>query len=443
MIKNIIALAIMMIALNSLSVMSADKVFPYDYEVNTLENGLKIITVPMPANGIVSYYTLVRTGARDEYEKGKSGFAHFFEHMLFRGTKKYPGTVYDSLIISIGADGNAYTTDDYTAYHLNLAKEDLDLVMELESDRFQNLSYPEADFKTESGAVYGEYRKNITNPSNVAWEKMKNTAFDKHTYEHTTIGYEADIKAMPTLYEYSKEFYSRYYRPENCILFIAGDISTKDIVSKAKKYYSSWERGYVKPKIETEPEQTAPRSAKVKYEGKTKPLLWIGYKADAFDPKSKSSIARELIGDLAFGSNSEIYKKLYLKEQKVQSLGAYFPNNRDPFLSIVITMLNDPKDLDYVEKEVQNAVNWYQNNLVDKKKLEDLKKRQKYGFLMGLDTPANLTSSLAKLIAITGGMDVVEDYFKTLSTITPQDIQDEAKRMTESKRTVIELMGTK
>ncbi|MER3330043.1 MAG: insulinase family protein, partial [Candidatus Kapaibacterium sp.] len=160
----------------------------------------------MPSNGIVSYYTLVRTGSRDEYEVGKTGFAHFFEHMMFRGTKKYPGTVYDSLIISIGADGNAYTTDDYTAYHLNLANEDLDLVMELESDRFQNLSYPEPDFKTESGAVYGEYRKNITDPGNVIWEKLKFTAFDKHTYKHSTIGFEEDIKAMPTLYEYSKEF---------------------------------------------------------------------------------------------------------------------------------------------------------------------------------------------------------------------------------------------
>lgn len=443
MIKNIIALAIGMIALNSVSLMSADKVFPYDYEVNKLENGLKIITVPMPTDGIVSYYTLVRTGARDEYEQGKSGFAHFFEHMMFRGTEKYPGTVYDSLIISIGADGNAYTTDDYTAYHLNLAKEDLDLVMELESDRFQNLSYPEADFKTESGAVYGEYRKNSTNPSNVVWENIKNTAFDKHTYKHTTIGFEADIKAMPTLFEYSKEFYSRYYRPENCILFVAGDITTKDVLAKAKKYYSPWERGYVTPKIQTEPEQTAPRSAKVTYAGKTNPILGIGYKAEAFDPKSKSSIARELIGDLAFGSNSDLYKKLFLNEQKVQSLSPYFPQNRDPFLSIIFAEVNDAKDLKYVETEVQNAVNWLQTNLVDTKKLEDLKKRQKYDFLMGLDTPANLTGGLAKLIAITGGMDVIEDYFKTLSTITPQDIQDEAKKMNESKRTTIELKGAK
>lgn len=363
--------------------------------------------------------------------------------MMFRGTKKYPGSVYDSLIISIGANGNAYTTDDYTAYHLDLAKEDLDLVMELESDRFQNLSYPEPDFKTEAGAVYGEYRKNSTDPTNVVWEKLKFNAFDKHTYKHTTIGFEADIKAMPSLYEYSKEFYSRYYRPENCILLVAGDITTNDLLTKAKKYYSNWKKGYVAPKIQPEPAQTAPRSAKVTYDGKTTPILGIGYKAEAFDPKSKASISRELIGDLAFGSNSDLYKKLYLNEQKVQFLSPYFPQNRDPFLSIVFTKLNKAEDIEYVKTEIQSAIDWYQNNLVDKKKLEDLKKRQKYGFLMGLDTPSNLTSSLARLIAITGGMDVIEQYFKTLESITQQDIQNEAKKMNASQRTTIELKGAK
>lgn len=445
MIRNIILLTLGLFAMSSISLMSQDSknVFPYDYEVNTLENGLKIITIPMPSNGIVSYYTLVRTGARDEYEQGKTGFAHFFEHMMFRGTKKYPGTVYDSLIISIGADGNAYTTDDYTAYHLSLSKEDLDLVMELESDRFQNLSYPEAEFKTEAGAVYGEYRKNITNPISVLWEKLKYTAYDKHTYKHSTIGFVEDIKAMPSLYEYSMEFYSNYYRPENSILMVAGDISTEDILEKAKKYYGEWEQGYTAPKVEQEPEQTAARSAEVKYDGKTNPIVGIGYKAEAFDATDKSVISRELIGDLAFGSNSDLYKKLYLKEQKVQYISPYFPQNRDPFMSIIYTMVNDPSDIDYVKEEVQNSVEWYQNNLVDKKKLDDLKKRQKYAFLMSLDTPSNVTGNLARMVAITGGMDAVEQYFQTLESITPEDIQEEAKTMSEDKRTIIELQGAK
>jgi len=106
-------------------------IFPYTTYKEVLPNGLTAILIPMESPGLVAYYSVVRTGSRDEYEPGKSGFAHFFEHMMFRGTKRHPGSVYDSLITGIGADANAYTTDDYKAYHLNYATEDLEKVVDL------------------------------------------------------------------------------------------------------------------------------------------------------------------------------------------------------------------------------------------------------------------------------------------------------------------------
>jgi len=128
--------------------MEAQKVFPYDYIKKQLDNGLQVILIPMEGSGLVSYYSVVRTGSRDEWEPGKSGFAHFFEHMMFRGTERFPGPVYDSIITSIGADANAFTSDDLTVYHLNFSSEDLETVMELESDRFQNLKYKKEEFQT-------------------------------------------------------------------------------------------------------------------------------------------------------------------------------------------------------------------------------------------------------------------------------------------------------
>ncbi len=121
--------------------------------------------MPMPSDGLVAFWSIVRTGSRDEYEAGRSGFAHFFEHMMFRGTEHYPPARYLEVTTRIGADANAYTTDDHTAYHLSLSKEDFEPVLEIESDRFQNLTYSEAAFQTEAGAVYGEYRKTRTIPS--------------------------------------------------------------------------------------------------------------------------------------------------------------------------------------------------------------------------------------------------------------------------------------
>ncbi|HPI28535.1 MAG TPA: pitrilysin family protein, partial [Candidatus Marinimicrobia bacterium] len=216
---------------------TAEPFFPYKYNVEVLPNGLKVITIPMESNGIVAYYSVTRTGSRDEWEPGHSGFAHLFEHLMFRGTEKYPGSLYDKTITELGADANAYTTDDYTCYHLNFAAEDLEKIIEMESDRFINLAYKEEEFKTETGAVYGEFLKGRVSPWFVLYEKLYDVAFDKHTYKHTTIGFEADVKAMPSMYKYSKTFFQRYYRPENVVLLIVGQIETEKTLELVRKYY--------------------------------------------------------------------------------------------------------------------------------------------------------------------------------------------------------------
>ena len=166
---------------------SAGTLFPYPTQVETLDNGLKVLLIPMSSGGLVAYWSIVRTGSRDEVEPGRTGFAHFFEHMMFRGTEKYPSDDYDDLVTSIGADTNAFTTDDFTAYFLNFTREDLPRVVDIESARFLGLKYAEPVFKTEAGAVYGEYRKGRTSPYWVLFEDLQNAAFDRHTYKHTTI----------------------------------------------------------------------------------------------------------------------------------------------------------------------------------------------------------------------------------------------------------------
>jgi len=416
-------------------------VFPYPYKVETLPNGLKVILVPMNSPGIVAYYTIVRTGSRDEWEPGRSGFAHFFEHMMFRGTKRHPGGVYDSIITSLGAEANAYTTDDYTCYHLTVANNDLERVMDLESDRFQFLQYPEPEFKTESGAVYGEFRKGRTSPFNVLWEKIKETAFDKHTYRHTTIGYEEDIKNMPNMYDYSKSFYQRYYRPENCVIVVVGDMKEESTIAMVKKYYGKWAKGYTEPKIEKEPEQTSERTATVTYDGKTNPIIAIGYKNYAFSPTNKQLIARDLLSDLAFGSNSKLYKRLYLQEQKVISFQPSFQMNRDPFMGLVYAMTTE-ENLKYVQDEILKEVDSFSKNVVDATALQDLKKRIKYSYVMDLDSPKKVAGNLARFVAITGGIEQIEDYFATIESITTQDIMEAAKSLTPEKRTIVILKGS-
>jgi zinc protease len=422
--------------------MKAQKIFPYDYIKKELDNGLQIILIPMEGSGLVSYYSVVRTGSRDEWEPGKSGFAHFFEHMMFRGTENFPGQVYDSIITSIGANANAYTSDDRTVYHLNFSNEDLETVMQLESDRFQYLDYPRDEFQTEAGAVYGEYRKNRTNPFSVAIEKLRDMAYDEHTYKHTTMGFEADIKEMPNQYEYSLSFYKRYYRPENVILVITGDFNPDNAFKLAQKYYSSWKPGYVAPQIKTEPEQKEPRSAEIKYEGRTLPIVLLGYKMDAFDAANKHYVASNLLDELAFSEISDIYKKLVLEEQKVQFVAGGASGSRDPGLFMIYSMVKDEKDIDYVRDEIQKTLDKFRNTPVDKKLLDDLKNRLKYSFLMNLNTPERVAAALPYYLTVDGRIEVIDEFYSQMDKITPEDIMEAAnKYFIETNKSEVILKG--
>jgi zinc protease len=416
------------------------RIFPYETHIETLDNGLKVILVPMSSDGLVAYWSVVRTGSRDEYEKGHSGFAHFFEHMMFRGTEAYPAEVYNEMITKMGADANAFTTDDLTAYHLGVTVDDLETVIKMESDRFRNLAYSEQVFQTEAGAVYGEYRKNRMNPFFALFEAVQETAFKKHTYGHTTMGFVQDIKAMPQMYEYSKSFFKRYYRPENVVLLITGDIDIKQTMGWVRENYEGWETGYVTPKIEAEPAQTEERRVEVAYAGQSLPILWVAYKIDGFDPEDRTYLAAGLLADLAFGETSEIHKKLVLGEQVVEFIAAGAGTNRDPGLLDIYTRVKDPSKVDYVLGEIDKVVKGYRENPPDAARLVDMKSNLKYGFLMSLDTPDRVASQLARLIAITGGVAAVDRMYSTIDGITPEDLQAAANKFLLADRRTIALL---
>jgi zinc protease len=218
-------------------------ILPFKHAEKTLANGLKVIVVPTGFPNLVSIQIPVLTGSRNEVEPGKSGFAHFFEHMMFRGTPTRTPEQYQAVLTKAGARSNAYTSDDYTNYHTTFAKEDLETILAMEADRFQNLSYSEEVFKTEARAVLGEYNKNSQDPIRKLLEVQRENAYTTHTYRHTTMGFLKDIEDMPNQFEYSKTFFQRWYRPENTALIVAGDVQPAEVFRLAEKYWGGWKRG--------------------------------------------------------------------------------------------------------------------------------------------------------------------------------------------------------
>lgn len=418
------------------------RIFPFDYRLVTLPNGFKAYLIKANAPGQIAYVTVVRTGAREEWEPGRSGFAHFFEHVMFRGTDKYPD--YDAITTRIGAARNASTSTDVTQYYLLAASDSLEQIIDLESDRFMNLKYSEPVFRTEAGAILGEFSQGRSDPRQYLFEKLLDTAFEAHTYKHTVIGFEQDVRNMPEGYQYSISFHQRYYRPENCVLLLAGDFDVNKAEQLIRKYYSPWKRGYVAPQITPEPPQKAPKEATLEFQGRTLPTLTIAYKGPAWSATDRLAVATEVLGMAAFGRNSDLYKKLVIQDQKAQSLSGSFGLSRDPNLLTITSAVATPQDLPIINQEIQKTVEKFRTAACDQKLLAETKNAMKYGFLMRLETPQDIDFALRNFVVFTGGIEAVEDYYRTLDSITPEDIKAAAnKYLVENGRTTITLLAAK
>ena len=415
-----------------------NQVFNYPTYQSVLDNGLKVITVPFDSPGIVSFYTVVRVGSRNEVEPGHTGFAHFFEHMMFRGTEKYPKDNYNNVLKSIGADHNAFTDNDMTVYHILASSPSLETLMQLESDRFMNLKYSEEDFKTEAGAILGEYNKSFSSPMEILFEKMQDTAYVVHPYKHTTIGFLKDIMDMPNQFDYSRQFFDRWYRPENTALIVVGDVKHEQVLTLAEKYYGGWKRGTYQGVIPPEPPQNQEKITHVSWKSETLPILAIGYHGPAFSDTSYEMPAIDLFSQLVFSQNSDLYRQLVIEEQLVEFLFGGEQDSRDPGLFLVLAKVKDPKNIERVRAMIDAAIEEAKSKPISAERLAGVKSHLKYSFAMGLDNPDAVARVLSNYYALTGDPDSVNRVYAIYDRITASQIQEVAnKYFKPANRTVV------
>jgi zinc protease len=418
------------------------KVFPFPYTQEDLPNGLRLITVPAEFPNIVSVFVVVQTGSRNEVEAGKTGFAHLFEHMMFRGTDTFPPEKYLDVLKRAGAASNATTNDDATTFHTTISKEDLPQILAMEADRFENLKYTPEVFKTETGAVLGEYNKNSSDPGRKLNEVLRDTAFDRHTYKHTTMGFLKDVEDMPNQYDYSLRFFDRYYRPEYTTIIVAGDVDPKQVRAMVDKSWGNWKRGSYHPDIPVEPPQQGARENHVDWPSPTLPMLAIAYKVPAYSDAQKDTAALDELSTLAFSSESDLYQKLAIREQKIDSLYAGNPSSVDPDLFTISVRVKRPEDLPYVRDQILDTVKKFQNEMVPAARLESVKKRERYGFALQLDNSETVAQTVARYVALKRTPDTIDRLFAQYAQLTPEDLRDAARKyLVEKGRTIVTLTG--
>lgn len=422
---------------------SASDVLPFKATEATLPNGLRVIVVPTGFPNIVSIQIPVQTGSRNEVEPGKSGFAHFFEHMMFRGTPRYSPEKFTEIMTRAGARNNASTSDDRTMYYATFARDDLEQIIELMGDNFQNLSYAEPEFRTEAKAVLGEYNKNASEPAFKLFELTRKTAFGTHTYGHTTMGFIEDIENMPNQFEYSKQFFDRWYRPEYTAIVVAGDVTPAQVLPLIRKHWGAWKPGTYKASIPAEPPATAPKYAHAVWPTPTSPLISVAFRNPAFSETIKDNAALDLVAGIYFGPTSDIYRKLVVTEQKLDSFGGSNSSNVDPGLFRITARLKDPKDAVYVRDEILRTVNRARTELVPSSRLADAKSAERYGFVRSLDNTGSIAATLAEYVKYGRSYSTLNNVYRLYAALTPEDLRAAAARyFTDASLVVTSLSNT-
>ena len=425
------------------------KVFPYPIHKKTLSNGFDVIVIETPEfKDVLSYNTLVLAGARNEVEPGKSGLAHLFEHILFR--HRYAGEEggYQERMSKLGADNNAWTWFDVTFYHpltftANLRGADkLPGLLELEAARFTSLSFTEKIFRTEAGAVLGEYRRNASFPQLRMEERLLALLFPHHPYGHTTLGFYEDVVDMPNEYQAALKFYDTYYRPNNCVLIVAGDVKAEEIFSQVEAQYRDWQPQAVPPIVATGAAPKKEQREHVPWDADVAPLVWVNYRMPAFEPGSVEGAVAELLSELLVAPAAPLYKKLRYDKQTASALD--FEDGTAGFESFDPHVLTVSAQL-YKEKYAEGGRGYFDDVSADiiagldelkrfsrqkgaAKLLETLKSKYRYDFLAQMSSPANMAQQFAWYYRFTRDPDVFEKLLASVQNLEPRDIDRFAQK---------------
>lgn len=419
---------------------NSNKVFSQNYVFKELENGLRVLIVKTDYPDLVSVQIPVSVGSRDEDEAGRTGFAHFFEHMMFKGSEKFPQDVYADLFKNAGVDNGAYTTNDYTNYHLDFSKDHLDKVLEIQADHFKNLSYTDAQFKTEALTVKGEYLKNNASPTRKLLAAVRKEAFDTHTYKHTTMGFFEDVEAMPEQLAYGEKFFKQFYKPEYVSVVIVGDVEPEATMAMVEKHWGNWQKGDFVNDIAQEPAQTAPRYVHEKFDGLPGHWLLVSYKGTDWKPKEKDRAALDLISELYFSNNSALYQELVVDKQLASQMFNYNPETKDAGLRHVFIKVNEEKDLATVRDAINRTYAQARTELVSTEKLDNLKSNLKYNFVNSLDSSESIASTLASYMHFSRDPETINHLYNSFDNISAEDIKRVAnKYFIDDNRTTVTL----
>ena len=410
----------------SCNIVSNDKT-PYfrgmvHFEKFILNNGLRVIVHEDKSTPLAVMNILYDVGARDE-NPAQTGFAHLFEHLMFGGSVNVPE--YDEPLQMAGGENNAYTTNDLTNYYIQLPAENLETAFWLESDRMLSLAFSEKSLEVQRKVVCEEFKEHyIDKPYGDAWFKMRELAYKNHPYKWMTIGKELSHIEEAQL-EDVKKFFFRYYRPNNAIMVVAGNVEAATVRQLAEKWFGSIEPG--EKYIRSLPPEEAQPEARVEEVSAEVPLDAF-YKTWHIEGRmSPQYHAMDLLTDiLGGGESSRLYHKLVKELQLFVNIQCYHFGSLDPGLLAIEGKLVKGADMKAAEAAVEAVLDDIRQNLIPGEELEKVKNKTESIMAFEDMSLLNRANSLA-FYELLGDADMMNTELQKYAAVTAEDINRTAK----------------
>ncbi|WP_169544515.1 M16 family metallopeptidase [Sneathiella aquimaris] len=411
----------------------------FEPKTTTLENGMDVVVIEDHRAPVVTHMVWYRAGSADE-PAGKSGIAHFLEHLMFKGTKKIPSGQFSAIVAQNGGQDNAFTSSDYTAYYQNASVDKLPLLMEMEADRMTNLILSDDAVGAELQVVLEERsQRTDNNPNALLGEQMSAAQFLAHPYGIPVIGWRHEIEQLTT--QDAINWYKKHYAPNNAILVVAGDVDANDVFDLARKYYGPAKPIEIEPRVRLqEPPQLAKRILVMKDKRVREPSWRQVYLAPSARTGDLGEVrALEVLTEiLGGGVTSRLYSRLVIDEKIAASVGSYYrAGSFDPSGFTLYGVPSNGIELEQLEEKIAVIVADVVENGVTEEEVTRAKKQLLAAAIYARDSISGAANIFGGALASGETLDNIVNWPAQINQVTAEQIQQAAKKVFVDRQSVV------
>ncbi len=405
-----------------------------DIKTFTLNNGMKFLVAEDNSIPNANMYLFYKVGSRNEHP-GITGLSHFFEHMMFNGSKKYGPKMFDQTMEFNGGANNAYTTQNVTVYTDWFPVNAMETIFELESDRIASLNIDSKMVESERGVVLSERSTGLENsPWRMLSDALNASAFQEHPYHWTVIGYETDIKNWTK--EDLEQYFRTYYAPNNCVVVISGNVKVDEVKRMAEKYMATIPANVPpKPVHLVEPPQPGERRVTIQKEVPS-PYLMIGYHTPEATNKDYYSLSI-LNAVLTSGNSSRLYSELVDKKQLANMVGSDFSESFDPNLFTLYAIAAKGIKESEIESAIYSEIDKIKKDGITENELQKIKNQKLIEFYAQIETINGKSNNIGTYELFFGDYRKMFDAPAEYSKVSIEDVKRVAiQYFNKSNRTV-------